>query len=560
MCAHEDAAETAENTAAAAAADGAPPDTDTADNGAEVASAEDGDGGAGDEPPRKGTYPSDVAWDSVQTGTYRMGGAEGKYDVHIVDQQPRVVMEQGADTPGAEREPESGHGAAGTAAHDELPWECGRCHFTNHYNPLECERCAGLPADHRQRRAKQDIKDLTSHIHTRPRAHSGTMCDEPKTAPRSVEAHRPPRFDMTSPEGQASMLAYLAEHGYAVVASVADEQEVAAGKALMWDFLEAADGQLARAQKVEGLGSLQPNRSLQPNLRRGDARTWGGSRERERNWLPDPGNGILGGWGFGQSAFMWHFRNLPKVKAAFAAIWETEDLLVSFDGGNAFRPWRHNPAWLTKGGWYHVDQNATLPNKKGKVCVQGLVTLHRADEETGGLVVLPGSHLHHTEICRRSPFSKSFGDFIPMDAKEPVLASTTPRLVCAEPGDLILWDSRTVHCNTPALTAGAAPPTPPELPAVVGAGAGGKEGRTGHTGSMCDGPGDGADGPPTAAPAPASDADHTAKGASVAPAADGGGCNSGGHGSSDGGRHAELIRQCAYVCMTPSRMATPAQI
>ena len=111
----------------------------------------------------------DVAWDSGQTGTYRMGGAEGKYDVHIVDQQPRVVMEQGADTPGAEREPESGHGAAGTAAHDELPWECGRCHFTNQYNPLECERCAGLPADHHQRRAKQDIKDLTSKTYFRDR-------------------------------------------------------------------------------------------------------------------------------------------------------------------------------------------------------------------------------------------------------------------------------------------------------------------------------------------------------------------------------------------------------
>ena len=78
MCAHEDAAETAENTAAAAAADGAPPDTDTADNGAEVASAEDGDGGAGDEPPRKGTYL--VGW-RVAKGPDWRGRREGSTSV-----------------------------------------------------------------------------------------------------------------------------------------------------------------------------------------------------------------------------------------------------------------------------------------------------------------------------------------------------------------------------------------------------------------------------------------------------------------------------------------------
>lgn len=38
-------------------------------------------------------------------------------------------------------------------------------------------------------------------------------------------------------------------------------------------------------------------------------------------------------------------------------VWEDQrDLIVSFDGGNAFRPWKIKPEWSTDGGWWHVDQ------------------------------------------------------------------------------------------------------------------------------------------------------------------------------------------------------------
>ena len=40
------------------------------------------------------------------------------------------------------------------------------------------------------------------------------------------------------------------------------------------------------------------------------------------------------------------------MKAVFQQVWDTDDLLVSFDGGNAFRPWQLRPDWLTEGGWY----------------------------------------------------------------------------------------------------------------------------------------------------------------------------------------------------------------
>jgi hypothetical protein len=49
-----------------------------------------------------------------------------------------------------------------------------------------------------------------------------------------IRVANPPRFDLTSGESKAAFLRYLDEHGYAVVASVADEIQVAAAKASFW--------------------------------------------------------------------------------------------------------------------------------------------------------------------------------------------------------------------------------------------------------------------------------------------------------------------------------------
>ena len=49
-----------------------------------------------------------------------------------------------------------------------------------------------------------------------------------------IRVAHPPRFDLTSGESKAAFLRYLDEHGYAVVASVADETQVAAAKASFW--------------------------------------------------------------------------------------------------------------------------------------------------------------------------------------------------------------------------------------------------------------------------------------------------------------------------------------
>jgi hypothetical protein len=256
------------------------------------------------------------------------------------------------------------------------------------------------------------------------------------------------------------------------------------------------------------------------------------------------------------------------VKEAFAAIWKTNDLLVSFDGGNAFRPWGYDRAWLTDGGWYHVDQNANRPNRAGKVCIQGLVTLCDADETTGGLVLVPGSHKNHTEWCERNPLGKELGDFLPADVHDEVFEAGA-RLVCAKAGDLILWDSRTIHCNTPALTAPSLEEVmrlaeershPPSLPpsssgAVAGDGGGGGYGGDigGKTTTVPS---------PSPQPPSASTSDLTM---TPAPLNGGGatgptefaGMVAGPPATPSSGEKWSLIRQVAYVCMTPAALAPP---
>ena len=82
------------------------------------------------------------------------------------------------------------------------------------------------------------------------------------------------------------MSAYLEEHGYAVVASVLDEAGIEKGTSQAWDWLE----------------SNPPGSTL----RRDDMSTW------SKEWLPDPINGIMHGFGFNHSDYAWNLRTRPK--------------------------------------------------------------------------------------------------------------------------------------------------------------------------------------------------------------------------------------------------------
>lgn len=244
---------------------------------------------------------------------------------------------------------------------------------------------------------------------------------ENRNAVDEVVARDAPRFNLF--EQRDEICAYMEENGYVVLANVFSEGDVARGKELFWSFI-------AEESKDRGINPT-------------DERTW-------KRWPGDSQTGIISG-DFNHSEFLWHTRLHPNVKSAFSLLWGTEELITSFDGGNTFRPWDRVPAFKTKGGWWHVDQSCLRgPERQGKVSIQGLVTFYDADESTGGFAVIPGSHRFHEVVCRQAPRKV---DFVPILGEFPAEIKDLPRiLVRAKAGDMIFWDSRTVHCNVPALT------------------------------------------------------------------------------------------------------------
>lgn len=159
--------------------------------------------------------------------------------------------------------------------------------------------------------------------------------------------------------------------------------------------------------------------------------------------------------------------------------------IVSYDKMGFFRPW-HNPrlgkpsGYITKSGWYHVDLDAradtnhkqaypyqeSAPREQPAAreespdrchALQGLLSLYDQNETTGGLVLFPGSHNMFFEdvlpIIKRSEDDADEDDlhedpeFMRLLQNYPL----RPKLVQAKAGDFIIWDSRTVHADTPAL-------------------------------------------------------------------------------------------------------------
>ncbi|CAF3110136.1 unnamed protein product [Rotaria sp. Silwood2] len=231
-----------------------------------------------------------------------------------------------------------------------------------------------------------------------------------------------PRFFVHNIEELQQGIEYLNEHGYAIFSNILTNDEVNNGVDLLWKYLE----------------SLRHPYHIQRN----NPETW------DKPWPGMPHVGLVNDEGIGQSEFMWFLRGNPNIKKVFSHIWNSNELFVSFDGAGCFRNWHLNIKWKTSSSWYHCDQN---PFKKPDRCsIQGLVSLTDSDESTGGFVVVPDSHKYFSELKSRTK-ERLWGDYVTIRNQDPLLEKLHPRLVKCKAGDLIVWDSRSIHCNTPAI-------------------------------------------------------------------------------------------------------------
>lgn len=160
--------------------------------------------------------------------------------------------------------------------------------------------------------------------------------------------------------------------------------------------------------------------------------------------------GMCLGYGIAHETFTWNVRQEPGVIDAFEKIYDTKDLIVSFDGVNMTFPDRTD--LKPNSPWPHQDQD---PAKPGFRCMQGLVNLLPNGPNDGGLIVCRGAHLLSEEFHREFAdepdriwaWTKEWYGFTSKGMAWLEEKGCEWVKLNAEPGDLLLWDSRTPHYN-----------------------------------------------------------------------------------------------------------------
>lgn len=139
----------------------------------------------------------------------------------------------------------------------------------------------------------------------------------------------------------------------------------------------------------------------------------------------------------GHTRHAWFLRTRPEIQKIFKELWNTDELIVSFDGCC------YIPKTCIKKDkyWTHSDQ---APTSKGLQCYQGFVSLTNNKERS--IVVYDKTHLIHSKYFedRKINNSKNWNLISEIDLKQ----MEDSRVVLNVPkGSLVLWDSRTFHQN-----------------------------------------------------------------------------------------------------------------
>lgn len=225
----------------------------------------------------------------------------------------------------------------------------------------------------------------------------------------------PYRFHHSTPE---KWIKYLDENGFVVVNAIT-EKEADEG----FDHL------------LDTMCYLSDNK-----LKKSDLKTFGDPNNLPYMWKQSIVQYVA------HTKWQWDLRE--KSAHVFAKLWNTSvnDLASSFDGFCYFNKYlkyeTNDPT-----SWLHTDQ---APSKDTKWCIQGVLNLLPNFEEDGGLVVVPKSHLYHAKFFKeigKTDLTHNYYTLTQEEKNTPLFKNHVK--VCAGKGDLLLFDSRTFHCNVP---------------------------------------------------------------------------------------------------------------
>ena len=150
------------------------------------------------------------------------------------------------------------------------------------------------------------------------------------------------------------------------------------------------------------------------------------------------GNGIFKHHQVGHQRFAWLARTNTKIIKIFKELWNTDDLVTSFDGC-CYYPSEYIGE---PGYWTHTDQSS---RKKGLHCYQSFLSLTNNSERT--LVLYKGSHLLHEDYFNTMEIDEP-RDWNILDKNYVNQLIDDKIYLNVTAGDLVIWDSRTFHQNT----------------------------------------------------------------------------------------------------------------
>lgn len=150
----------------------------------------------------------------------------------------------------------------------------------------------------------------------------------------------------------------------------------------------------------------------------------------------DP-HGIYKFYQIGHQEHAWYLRTRKNIINIFKKIWNTNDLVVSFDGCC------YIPKEFSKKDklWTHSDQ---APNSKGLHCYQSFISLTTNSERT--IILYKKSHKLHEEYFNQKKISNS-KNWNLIDENYLKKIEDKKRILNVKSGDLVIWDSRTFHQN-----------------------------------------------------------------------------------------------------------------
>lgn len=220
-----------------------------------------------------------------------------------------------------------------------------------------------------------------------------------------------------------SWIHHLNNEGYAVVPNVLTREQCDQIIDQAWEWLQA----------------------LGTGIQREDPTTWTNDR-----W-PQNFNGIIQRYRIGHAPFAWRARTNKNVIGVFEEIWQTEELLTSFDAMTILRP-----VELVEGvqkdytPWFHTDQS---PRKKGFHCVQGVLNLEEVSSEDASFACYPKSHKLHEELFQYNQEDPVI-DYYTLSEEDIAWVEHEKGLhhqrVTPDKGSFVAFDSRLLHCNFPA--------------------------------------------------------------------------------------------------------------